>query len=67
MRIISKYSITVSSGIVIVVDPAFLFDHSDQPPYLQIPDGMPFFDGVGADGEFTVYQSSDCVVVDMAP
>ena len=67
MRIRKRAEFTVTDGPVAIVDPSYVFDSIPNFPFVSLPANAACFDSFGGDGNFKVYKSTDCVIVDTAP
>lgn len=67
MRIRRQTTFTVTDGPVAIVDPGYVYNSTDESPYVAVPDNCALFDDFGGDGNFKVYDSPECLIVDTAP
>ena len=67
MRIRRQVPFSVTDGRVAIVDPGHVFASIDESPYFAVPENCALFDNFGGDGNFKVYESSECLIVDTAP
>ena len=67
MRIRRRTEFTVTDGPVAIVDPSYVFDSIPDFPFVTLPANSVCFDSFGGDGNFSVYESPECVIVDTAP
>jgi len=60
-------SIVITSGRLVVGDPAFVCEPIDLHPCIKLPDNVPYYDNFGGDGTFRVFTNDKIIVIDTAP